>query len=202
MVNQKELVKHGRPHRNLPDIYSLPAIKGISRYKSVPHELDCANLFVAFWQTGKLQHWDNAWDADEKKAFNIGSDEKKQQYPIWYDRRLKLADELFLLEVDRGTEHLTTQFNEKIELYIRFFQHLKNSAANILFTVQDWRYGYEDPEGALERTREMLNLFARKKNTRIRFFVALHSDVLENPLAPIWFSPTFPDKKVVLTELS
>src|ERR1019366_5538265 len=124
---KREQIKRWRDHASESYLFCLPEVDIPTNFYNRQHEIDCGDLFVAYFNTGKLQYWDALWQEDEKGI--------KDNYRVWYDRRFQLDDKLFFLEVDRGTEDLDA-FETKIKKYLKLAQDHQGVNWYVLITVQ------------------------------------------------------------------
>jgi len=206
-MEKGSLIKaHKPPYRNLPNIWTLPDVRSIHQFFNLQHELDCADLFIRYFP--HFTEWDYQWTDDEIIRYQIES------HKVYFDRRMRFQDVSFMWEVDRGTEPMgadnaqlygkdrQVSFNphaekkslrDKIAKYIDM-AHQQNYRMTVLFTVQDWRYGGYDDAGTVLRIKNLLQLI-RHTDTDVRFVVADHQDVLENPLGSVFLDPFYPQPR-------
>jgi hypothetical protein len=126
---------------------------------------------------------------NEIKALNL------KHYKVKYDARMVLNGRVYLLEVDRGSEDLE-QLTHKIRKYVAFADSLPSESFQVVFTLQKYRRMHFG-----NRADAVIDLLARQKR-RNMFVVARHSDVLADPLGPVFVSPLDPTKKQHLSELT
>ena len=179
MVRDKELIvfkpKNDQP-QSTPNLYALPGTKKpINDNALYGHEMDCADCFVALRRTygEKLVRWQRHWNEVEREVFG-------EKYGIWPDRVFELehSDEVYFLEVDRGTEDLRKQIQPKIEDYFKLWQAYKDKQSfTIIFTAQGYRYHEDD-----NARRDELNGFIGRL-TSCPFIVATQSEFTKNPNA-------------------
>lgn len=132
-----------------------------------------ADMFCAFFQTMELQHWDNRWGKEELSEY--------KPYGINYDRRLKIFDKDFFLEVDRGSEDLP-DIKSKVQFYTEFSRANPDKPFWVLFTVAPYRRSNLE-----NRIRRFLEIFddAHRGN---QFLLCPHALAKQDPLAPVWGS--------------
>lgn len=180
---------HPKVSKYKPTLWSKPGIKDFETDDNIQHELDCTDLYVAYWPsypTG-LQYWDWQWQLDEKHLYETY---KKDGFS--FDGRMKYRGNWFFWEVDRGTKSLD-QLEDQVLGYIKFAARVPDPYFRVLFTLQYSRWGFtyadEDRQKNINRrARFLLDLLNRHK-TGNRFLVARHSEVLENPLGQVFTSP-------------
>jgi hypothetical protein len=186
MADDKE-IHSDRDHNNQPLIWMLPGTTFPQNFYTQRHEIDIADLFVAYYP--HVSHWDTEWGALEREQLRI------PHYRVNYDARMVLNGKVYLLEVDRGSEDLE-QLAAKVKKYIAFADSLPDESFQVVFTLQKYRrmhFGH--------RADAVLDLFARQKR-RNMFVAARHSDVLADPLGAVFVSPLDPSKKSLLSELT
>jgi len=190
MVRDRELAKHPGPKTQDPTLFSLPGKRRPINDWNRSHELDCADVFVALQRTGRLSHWQKYWSDEEYHLY-------LKRFGVEFDRRFELdgSDQVFFLEVDRGTEDIAT-IRKKIQCYVRLSQAYPDERFTVLFTVQGYRYHYDD----LSRQNELLPVLAEAKRSN-QLLVAVQTDVVEDPLGPIWTTPLDPTGKIDLLAL-
>lgn len=188
MEKDKELHRD-REHNNQPYIWMLPGTTFPQNFYLRQHEMDVADLFVACYP--HVTHWDSEWGSTEREALRI------PHYRVNYDARMVLNGKVYLWEVDRGTEDMR-KLEDKVKKYIAFSDSLGAEAApfQVIFTLQKYRR-----MSVKNRAHELLELVASKKR-RNQFLVALHSEVLTDPLAPVYVSPLDPLNRRTLSDLT
>lgn len=184
-----------------PTLWAAPGVKKPIDPDFRQHELDCADLFVAYWRfhPQSLTHWDWAWQKDEQTEYNI-----YKKHSILYDRRMCLDGKWFFWEVDRGTEDMDA-LKKKVEKYVKFSERFPDERFHVLFTLQYKRYGMQQsPEVQAEKIRErgnaLLALF-EKAHRGHQFLVGLHTEVLEDPLGKVFVSPADVASPISLLDL-
>jgi hypothetical protein len=193
MVRDNEIRCHPAPRQQLlKNLYSLPGVKKpVNDQHLYGHEMDCADLFVALQKTGHLARWERRWDEDQRKALG-------DRFNVWPDRIFELddTDDVYFLEVDRGTEEIDKQIKTKLEAYMRMGNALPGQSFRILFTAQGYRYHASDHA----RLQELLGHLDKLRRGN-QILVGVHSEVLKDPLGNVWVSPVDPSKKLSLSGL-
>jgi hypothetical protein len=201
-LEKKGLVKrHPKVSKYLPTIWSHPGLKDIKTIDDKQHELDCMDLYVAFWKSfpDGMQYWDWRWQPDERHSYETY---KKDGFN--FDARMKYKGDWFFLEVDRGTKTLE-QLEDQVMGYILFSKKVPEPYFRVIFTLQFERYGFtysaaEKHKQVNKRARFLLELFDKHK-TGERFLVARHAEVLTDPLGPVLVSPLDPSKPKAIDNL-
>lgn len=188
MEKDKE-IHRDREHNNQPYMWMLPGMTFPQNFYTRTHELDVADLFVACYP--HVTHWDSEWGATEREALNI------PHYRVNYDARMVLNGRLYLWEVDRGSEDFE-QLEAKVKKYVAFSDSLGAEAApfQVIFTLQKYRR-----MSLNNRAHRLLELLASKKR-RNQFLVAKHREVLTDPLGAVYVSPTDPENRNALSDLT
>jgi len=184
--------KHPKESRYKPTIWSKPGIKEIKRHDEVLHELDCMDLYVAYWpsQPDGLQYWDWQWQADERHAYG-----SYRSGGANFDGRMLYRGQWFIFEVDRGTKTLE-QLEDQVKGWLALSRKEPGKYFRVIWTLQFERYGFTYPpeekrKQVNRRARFLLDTFDRLK-TGERFLVARHSEVLSDPFGPVLVSPLSP----------
>jgi hypothetical protein len=157
------------------NLYSLPgARKPINDERLYGHEMDCADCFVALRKSfgEALEKWtipslDEAW---QKAA---------RQYDVRPDRVFELErnENLFCLEVDRGSEDEWKQVWPKLQAYKKFQTTVsRRYRLVVLFLCRGYRYDQEDED----RVEKLLPLF-QKMSCGTLFSATTLDDFLANP---------------------
>lgn len=179
MLKDKELEKF-REHNNEPYVWHLPTNPPPPHnWYSRKHEIDVGDLFVTYYPY--ITHWDTKWGQLEKEKLNI------PRYRVHYDARMVLDGRVYLWEVDRGTEDIDVQLEDKIDKYIDFAHSLPYGAFQVLITLQKYRR-----MNLTNRAGRVAALLAEKKRG-YQFLFALHEQVIANPLGPVFGSPLAPE---------
>jgi hypothetical protein len=117
------------------------------------HEKDCADVFVSLALSDSLLEWEGEGD---------------QKIGLRYDRKFRVDDRQFYLEVERGTQG-PEKLRAKLERYIKHYR--KNGEPfHVLFTVKD--------EVSLER---VIYLFEEFK-LGASYCVVVQSELISDPL--------------------
>jgi hypothetical protein len=172
---KKRLIEAKRPHQNTPIFYYLPdrIAPNVINYS---HELECANLYVAYQLTGSLEQWH--WEPHEE-YLNLG---------LKPDRVSRIAGKIIFWEVDMGTYPLE-RLHEKVEKYIALSKRHPDHRFHVIFTASKGR------------ARNILfDVLADYKRGN-QFLVGEHTRVLEAPLEPVFASPLQPNKALSIAEL-
>jgi hypothetical protein len=159
------LVKSTRINLNTPLFFQLPDVKAPSVH-SYQHEHACAEIYVSYATTGKLQYW------------NYGFDEEMKDLGLKPDRTSIINGQIVFWEVDRGTETLPVIQN-KLERYIKLSRN--HQPFLVVFTA------------SARRATSMMTLFQK---ARCRFYTAEFEQVLSNPLGEILLCPWSPACKI------
>lgn len=175
-----------RDHNNQPKVWMLPGVDYPENFYIRRHELDVADLFIAY--NRHVTHWDTEWGELERTKLNI------PRYRVNYDARMVLNGRVYLWEVDRGSEDFE-QLSAKIGKYIQFSESLPPESFQVVFTMQKYRRLHLG-----NRADKLLKFIADKKR-RNQFVVALHSQVLADPLGAVFVSPLEPMAKRLLSDL-
>lgn len=136
-------------HRVVLDLGYTPA-KEVHAFK-YDHEKDCADVFVSLALSDSLLEW-------EGENYKSG---------LTYDRKFRVDDRQFYLEVERGTQG-NEKLRLKLERHIKYFRQ-KREPFNVLFTVKD--------EAALERVIYLLDEFKLGS----AYAVVIHSEFVASP---------------------
>ena len=189
----------GTPY--LPTLWTDPSTKKPINPDFRQHELDCADLFVAYRQFHPkyLTRWDWHWDKDEETAYGV-----YKKGSTLYDRRMYFNGRWFFWEVDRGTEPME-KLAEKVDKYIEFSNRNPNILFHVLFTLQYKRHGLDIAPGEelaeiANRGNALLEIFEDRRRGH-QFLVAHHSEVLSEPLGPVFVSPADPEKPLSILDL-
>jgi hypothetical protein len=195
MVRDKELIvfKHER-EQSLPNLYALPGTrKPVNANHLYGHEMDCADVFVSLKRAfgEQLVRWQRRWDDEERKA--IG-----ERFGVWPDRIFELenSEQVFFLEVDRGTEELDKQIWPKLQDYAKLSTATPGQKFTVLFTAQGYRYHNSHQA----RVNELLPMLAKAKRGN-QFVVCVHDDFVADPKSSCLVSPLAPDSKTHLLAL-
>jgi hypothetical protein len=131
--------------------YTAPKSE-IHAYK-YDHEKDCADVFVSLALSDSLLEWEGEGD---------------QKIGLRYDRKFRVDDRQFYLEVERGTQG-PEKLRAKLERYIKHYR--KNGEAfNVLFTLQT--------EAALERVVYLFEEFKLGPS----YCAVVHFELVNDPL--------------------
>ena len=155
-----------------PEYYCLPKIRALSRFNHL-HERLCADLYVAFDITGKLQYWEKPEDYDEYVELGLKP-----------DRAMILDGVLCFWEVDRGGEPYKV-IQAKVEKYIQLSRLHPDKRFHVIFTTID------DKQTAKSRCAAILDLLAEYKRGD-QFLTTPHKWAVEEPLNPVFLSPLNP----------
>lgn len=169
-------------------LWMLPGQKPPSKW-NIDHETECADLFVSYERTGKLENWDPAWTAEEYRAIF-------KKYGIKYDRRMELEDidRVYFWEHDRGTETRQT-LATKCEKYMLLAKAYPEDNFSVLFTVLGSKW-------ANQRARVEWLLESFKGFRCGNLFLATPYEVAKHdPLGASFISPLDPDGTVSLLDL-
>lgn len=174
---------HHLTDRSKPNLYCLPGTKKpIDDSQYYGHEWDCANVFVALRRSlgSRLVRWtkpslDGDWQRDIAAKFKARPDRVFEVED--------LPQQVFCVEVDRGTEeNVTKEVWPKFEAYMKLAAALgKGERIHVLFTCQKYRYEKEDRE----RLCKLLPLLERAKAGRM-FLLTTQAQFWEDPLGPIF----------------
>jgi hypothetical protein len=186
MLKDRE-IHRDRDHNNQPFLWMLHGVEFPQNFYTQRHELDVADLFVAYYP--HVTHWDTEWGALEKESLDI------PRYRVHYDARMVLNGRVYLWEVDRGSMDFDA-LQAKIDKYLTFADSLSAEAFQVVFTLQKYRR-----LSLGNRADKLLGMLAAKKR-RNMFLVAKHSDVLADPLGPVFVSPLDPMSKRLLSDLA
>lgn len=193
--------RHPKESRYKPTVWSRPGIKDIKTHEDVLHELDCMDLYGAFWPSHPdgLQHWDWCWQADERHAYGTYKNGGAN-----FDGRMKYRGQWFIFEVDRGTKTLE-QLEDQVRGWLDLARKEPSTYFRVIWTLQFERYGitYADDEKRKQvnrRARFLLDTFDRLK-TGGRFLVCRHAELLADPFGPALVSPLQPDAPVSIDSL-
>lgn len=181
-------VHSDRDHNNQPKVWMLPNISYPQNFYTRTHEIDVADLFVAYER--HVSHWDTEWGKLEREQLNI------PHYRVNYDARMVLGGKVYLWEVDRGTMDIEEKLFAKVDKYIQFSESLPPDAMQVVFTMQKYR------RMKLKNRAHLLLEYIASKKRRNQFIVAMHSDVLADPLGAVFVSPLDPLSKRNLSELT
>jgi hypothetical protein len=178
-----------REHGAEAYIYMLktPNMKFPGNWYNRRHELSCADVFTSLYPTGHLEHWDYKWSPQEHEHYAI------DKHRVYYDRKFVAFNNVFLLEVDRGTED-SNQIDEKIEKYLTFAKAFQNEYFFVIITVQGSRY-----YNLKKRFTWMLEVL-KDRHVGYQFLVADHDVFLKNPLGQVLGCANAPDL-LALSEL-
>jgi len=204
-LEKKGLVKcHRQESEWKTNLWSKPGVKDIINPDNRAHEIDCADLYVAYWRYApdRMRSWDAHWQDDEIQEYKVYT-----QGSVLYDARMHFDGRWFFWEVDRGTEGMNT-LEEKVDNYIRLFDGLKLSKdvrLHVLFTLQFERYGMgyspeEKKKAIAKRAKALLQMFHDRRRSQ-QFLVARHSEVLADPLGPVFVSHQDATTPLSLTDL-
>ena len=139
-------------HKVVLELGYTPPKGEIHAYK-YDHEKDCADVFVSLALSDSLLEWESEGD---------------QKIGLRYDRKFRVDDRQFYLEVERGTQG-PEKLRAKLERYIKHYRQA-GEPFNVLFTVVD--------ESALER---LIYLFEEFK-LGASYAVVIHSEFVNDPL--------------------
>lgn len=148
----KDKLWHLSKHRVIKDLGYTPPTGEIHAYK-YDHEKACADVFVSLVLSDTLLEWEGEGD---------------QKIGLRYDRKFKVDERQFYLEVERGTQG-PEKLRTKLERYVKHYRQ-EQEPFHVLFTVQD--------EAALERliyVFEGLSLPAA-------YAVVVHAELVNDPL--------------------
>lgn len=182
MVESGELRRYRSQEKSNPNLYSLPGVKKpINDNHLYGHEMDCADVFVSLKQSLALRliRWERYTDLEKDMKQHY------HKYGVRPDRIFEIddVDQVFYLEVDRGTEDLEKQIIPKLESYIRF-SDAHQQGITVLFTAQGYRYHKEDEH----RANELYSAISRYRRGN-QFLITLHRKMVESPLEAIFNSP-------------
>lgn len=194
MVRDKNILVFRTREQSFPNLYALPGTrKPVNDRNLYGHEMDAADCLVALKRAAGpgLVRWQRQWDPDERKFFG-------DRFGVWPDRvfELEQSEQVFYLEVDRGTEDLDKQIWPKVQDYIKLSTQYPKERFTVIFTAQGYRYHADD----LARASELLGLMAKAKRGN-QFLVTSHEEFLADPLGPVMSSPLDPTNKLTLTTL-
>jgi hypothetical protein len=139
-------------HKVVLELGYTPPKGEIHAYK-YDHEKDCADVFVSLALSDSLLEWEGEGD---------------QKMGLRYDRKFRVDDRQFYLEVERGTQG-PEKLRVKLERYIKHYRE-KQEPFNVLFTVID--------EPALERIVYLFEEFKLPAS----YSVVIHSELVNDPL--------------------
>lgn len=183
-LEKEKLVKrYKRIGTNLAELWALPKTRFAIGTQFIEHDLAVADLFVTYYLTGDLDHWDVYWDEAEKGDAD--------NHLVFYDARMSLQGHTFFWEVDRGTEPVydpqersritpkrwAKSINGKIEKYIELAKQNPKDKFSVLFTIADHRYGVYDHDRTMDRAKQILDLLADYRRGN-QFLVAVHHDII------------------------
>lgn len=151
------------------------------------HELAGADLYVAYYQTNKLEHWDANPEAHKKLL--------KLPHKLKYDRRMKLEGKTFYWEIDRGTEELDV-IRGKVKAYQNFAASV-DFWFYVIFTIKATRRGTIE-----ERCDDIIGVIQDCGTKGFQFLVARHDDIVNDPLGKVFVPANKPDGFVALSQLS
>lgn len=187
MQSDKEIYSD-REHNNQPLVWMLPGTNYPNNFFIRQHELDCADLFVAFYP--HLSVWESEWGAFEKQA------KVHIKYRLNFDRRMTMPDgKVFVLEVDRGTEDLDKQLEPKIDKYIAFSNANPSYKFQVVITLQ--KYRRMDLGNRAGRVLAML----QEKRRGNQFIVASHTKLVKDPFGKVCASPLAPEVPIGLGDV-
>lgn len=175
MVKAKQLrVKHF--NAVTPDYYHLPQTVSLKETQR-RHEHLAGDLYVAFMICGKEVRWSCPTDTEENVSLGL--------FP---DRQMKVDEQIIFWEVDRGTEDYVSEkgITGKLEKYIKLSGLHPNRNFNVVFTTVD-----TEKQSAKARAKTFLELFERYDRGD-QFLVALHRQVVTEPLDASFASPLHP----------
>ena len=162
--------QYGKPRRDrtVPKLVMLPR-----EHKLSPtnwwHEIDRAQLYVAFAKSGCLTAWHSKWPIDEYRDF-------AKNHGLNPDCLVELKDNSyrFFLELDRDTE-IWSDLQEKIEK----FAGLCDSAPQLkLAMVFILKLGYTtDIKAKARKLQDLIKYYGRGK----RYFVGPYDLVIKDP---------------------
>lgn len=180
-----------------PNLWSRPGIKPVSpEFRA--HEVACADLFVAYYGTPGLTHWDWQWtkaEVDEYATFRKSS--------FLFDRRMILNGRMIFFEHDRGNRH-PEKLAEQIKNYYDFSVRYPDLAMNVIYTL-DWaraglRYDEDTKLEYLNERGRFLEQEFKQYRRGNQFLFALQSDVVADPLGKVFVSP-LTDARLSLSDL-
>jgi hypothetical protein len=149
----------------------VPKAPSIINWK---HEFDCGNLYTSLWLTGLL----DAWWYDQIMESGVKP-----------DRVSHFKGKLIFWEVDRGTE-IHSKVESKLPMYLDLYRQRPDQVFYVIFTAP-----------TKKRAKNILMDDLLPVNRGFRFLVALHDDVLNTPLNPIFVSPKQPDSYLSIDDL-
>jgi hypothetical protein len=139
-------------HKAVSDLGYTPPKAEIHAYK-YDHEKDCADVFVSLALSDSLLEWEGEGD---------------QKIGLRYDRKFRVDDRQFYLEVERGTQG-PEKLRAKLERYIKHYRK-EQEPFTVLFTVKD--------EPALERIIYLFDEFKLGSS----YCVVLQSELVNEAL--------------------
>lgn len=180
MVADRELIVFRAREQSYPNLYAAPGTrKPINDRNLYGHEMDCADVFVALKRIygTRLVRWERDMDKYRKREFS--------KFGVRPDRIFEIEDnnQVFFLEVDRGTEDLDIII-EKLEGYTALSNHYHTQPLTVLFTAQAYRYYNNDQD----RLDDLVDCF-KKASRGNQFIGAIHDHFVEDPTAAVWQSP-------------
>ncbi len=136
------------------------------------HEMDCADLFVSYFKSGRMTSWNSKWNPDQWDAF-------AKETGVKYDRKLELegCQQVVFFEVDKGNETPDGQIREKIEKYLKIDEQT-NDPFVVVFTLQD-NPGRKSREYVRRTLLE--KVFPKFRRGR-QFLICNHEDAVFDPL--------------------
>lgn len=193
MVSDK-LIRVHKVGQNDPLYFFLPSTKAPTVF-SHAHERSCADIYVSYETTGRLQKW-----AVPEAFEDYGEYVKVGLRP---DRISIVAGKIVFWEIDRGTEDYET-VSDKIPLYIRLGERHRDHRFHVVFTTKDY-YRYKNGKRVLRQSsqtrakRILLDLMEFKRGNQ--FIVGQHDTVITDPLGAVFASPLAPERLISIAEI-
>ncbi len=170
MVEDK-LIKKKYYSPTTPELYFLSETKALDEYK-LKHEKLCADLYVAYELSGKMEYWECPTDYEENITLGLKP-----------DRQFKLNGKICFLEADRGTEDYYTPkgIQGKLDKYIQLSQMKPDKRFYVIFTTIDAK------QTAKARSQALLDLFSDYRRGDM-FMTTLHRWAVNEPLEAVYLS--------------
>lgn len=177
-MNSRKEVKRYKVDADLnkPYFYALPDTKALNRH-NFEHELACAQVYVSYVTTGRVQEW---------RAFH---DREFLELRLLYDRLMVLGNRIFFWEIDRGRETYA-ELKDKIGKYL-YLGKLHPQRFHVIFATTD--SGADPYSGRIKQTAEsrkngILKLYQDLELKTSQFLTTTVEACLWEPLGEIFES--------------